>query len=289
MKRIITIVITVAIIIGLGIGWIAAKKQPPLSKVTVVGSSALQPLTEAVMKEYRTTNPHTSITVQGGGSGTGLSQVQAGAVNIGSSDIFAEQKDGIDKQKLRDHIVAVSGIVPIVNRDLGIKDLSLAQLRQIYTGQVSNWRQLGGPDLSITVINRAAGSGTRVAFEQVALKGQRSINAQEQDSNGTVKEIVARTPGAISYISAAYLSPQVQPLKIAGVAATAKNITTNRWPLWSYEHMYTQQTSTKATQQFINYMQSKQVQQTLVKQAHYVNIHDMQVQKDAAGKIQEKE
>ena len=289
MKRIITIVITVAIIIGLGIGWIAAKKQPPLSKVTVVGSSALQPLTEAVMKEYRTTNPHTSITVQGGGSGTGLSQVQAGAVNIGSSDIFAEQKDGIDKQKLRDHIVAVSGIVPIVNRDLGIKDLSLAQLRQIYTGQVSNWRQLGGPDLSITVINRAAGSGTRVAFAQVALKGQRSIKAQEQDSNGTVKEIVARTPGAISYISAAYLSPQVQPLKIAGVAATAKNITTNRWPLWSYEHMYTQQTPTKATQQFINYMQSKQVQQTLVKQAHYVNIHDMQVQKDAAGKIQEKE
>jgi phosphate transport system substrate-binding protein len=289
MKRIITIVITAAIIVGLGIGWIAAKKQPPLSKVTVVGSSALQPLTEAVMKEYRTINPHTSITVQGGGSGTGLSQVQAGAINIGSSDIFAEQKDGIDKQKLRDHIVAVSGIVPIVNRDLGIKDLSLTQLRQIYTGQVSNWRQLGGPDLPITVINRATGSGTRVTFEQVVLKGQRSINAQEQDSNGTVKEIVARTPGAISYISAAYLSSQVQPLKIAGVAATAQNITTNRWPLWSYEHMYTQQKPTKATQQFINYMQSKQVQQTLVKQAHYVNIHDMRVQKDAAGKIQEKE
>lgn len=289
MKRIIITVTTAALIIGLGIGWITAKKQPPLSKITVVGSSALQPLTEAVTKEYRTVIPRASITVQGGGSGTGLSQVQAGAVNIGSSDIFAEQKDGIDKQKLQDHLVAVSGIVPIVNRNLGIKDLSLAQLRQIYTGQVSNWHQLGGPDLPITVINRAAGSGTRVTFEQVVLKGQRSINAQEQDSNGTVKEIVARTPGAISYISAAYLSQQVQPLKIAGVAATAKNITTNRWPLWSYEHMYTRQKPTKATQQFINYMQSRQVQQTLVKQAHYVNIHDMRVQKDAAGRIQEKE
>lgn len=289
MKRIITIVITAAIIVGLGIGWIAAKKQPPLSKVTIVGSSALQPLTEAVTKEYRTVNPQASITVQGGGSGTGLSQVQAGAVNIGSSDIFAEQKGGIDQQKLRDHIVAVSGIVPIVNRDLGIHDLSLTRLRQIYTGQVTNWRQLGGPDLPITVINRAAGSGTRVAFEQVVLKNRRAVNAQEQDSNGTVKEIVARTPGAISYISAAYLSPQVQSLKIAGVTATAKNITTNRWPLWSYEHMYTQQKPTQATQKFIDYMQSKQVQQTLVKQAHYVNIHDMQVQKDAAGRIQGKE
>ncbi|MDD6431829.1 MAG: phosphate ABC transporter substrate-binding protein [Lactobacillaceae bacterium] len=289
MKRIITVVITAAIIVGLGIGWIAAKKQPPLSKVTVVGSSALQPLTEAVTKEYRTVSPQTSITVQGGGSGTGLSQVQAGAVSIGSSDIFAEQKDGIDVQKLQDHIVAVSGIVPIVNRDLGIKNLSLTQLRQIYTGKVTNWQQLGGPNLPITVINRAAGSGTRVAFEQVILKGQQAVNAQEQDSNGTVKEIVARTPGAISYISAAYLSPQVQPLKIAGVAATAKNITTNRWPLWSYEHMYTQQKPTKATREFINYMQSKHVQQTVVKQAHYVNIHDMQVQKDATGKVQGKE
>ncbi|MGM9907009.1 phosphate ABC transporter substrate-binding protein [Limosilactobacillus sp.] len=289
MKRIITIIITVLIIVGLGAGWITAKKQPPLSKVTIVGSSALQPLTEAVTNEYRTVNPRASITVQGGGSGTGLSQVQAGAVNIGSSDIFAEQKDGIDEQKLHDHIVAVSGIVPIVNRDLGIKDLSLSQLRQIYTGQVTNWRQLGGPDRPITVINRADGSGTRVAFEQVVLKGQRPLNAQEQDSNGTVKEIVARTPGAISYISAAYLNQQVQPLKIGGVSPTAKNITTNRWPLWSYEHMYTQQHPTKATQAFINYMQSKPVQQTLVKRAHYVNIHDMRVQKNAAGIIRGKE
>lgn len=289
MKRIITIIITALIIVGLGAGWITAKKQPPLSKVTIVGSSALQPLTEAVTNEYRTINPRASITVQGGGSGTGLSQVQAGAVNIGSSDIFAEQKDGIDEQKLHDHIVAVSGIVPIVNRDLGIKDLSLSQLRQIYTGQVTNWRQLGGPDRPITVINRADGSGTRVAFEQVVLKGQWPLNAQEQDSNGTVKEIVARTPGAISYISAAYLNQQVQPLKINGVSATAKNITTNRWPLWSYEHMYTQQHPTKATQAFIDYMQSKPVQQTLVKQAHYVNIHDMRVQKNAAGIIRGKE
>ncbi|MGN1280228.1 MAG: phosphate ABC transporter substrate-binding protein [Limosilactobacillus sp.] len=289
MKRIITIIITAGIVIGLGIGWITAQKQPPLSKVTIVGSSALQPLTEAVTAEYRMVSPQTSITVQGGGSGTGLSQVQAGAVNIGSSDIFAEQKDGIDRQKLRDHIVAVSGIVPIVNRDLGINNLSLSQLRKIYTGQVTNWHQLGGPDLPITVINRAAGSGTRVAFEQVVLKGARPINAQEQDSNGTVKEIVARTPGAISYISAAYLSQQVHPLKIAGVAATAKNITTNRWPLWSYEHMYTQRHPARATQDFINYMQSKPVQQTLVKQAHYVNIHDMRVQKDANGTVRGKE
>lgn len=289
MKRMITIVALAAIIGGLGIGWVHAKKQPPLDKVTVVGSTALQPLTEAVSKEYRTDHPQTSITVQGGGSGPGLSQVQAGAVNIGAADIFAEQKDGIDAHRLQDHIVAVSGIVPVVNRDLGVRDLSLTQLRQIYTGAVTNWRQVGGPDQPITVINRAAGSGTRLAFEQVVLKGRSSRNAQEQDSNGTVKEIVASTPGAISYISAAYLNQQVQPLTISGVAPTAANITTNRWPLWSYEHMYTQQRPSRATREFIAFMQSKRVQQTLVERAHYVNIHDMQVQRTADGTIRVKE
>ncbi|PMB83024.1 phosphate ABC transporter substrate-binding protein [Limosilactobacillus pontis] len=289
MKRIITIVILAIIISGLGFGWTAARKQPPLAKVTVVGSTALQPLTEAVTKEYRTVNPQTSITVQGGGSGTGLSQVQAGAVNIGASDIFAEQKDGINARRLRDHIVAVSGIVPIVNRQLGIKDLSMSQLRKIYTGEITNWCQVGGPNLPITVINRSAGSGTRVAFEQVVLKDQQPINAQEQDSNGTVKEIVASTPGAISYIATAYLNGQVQPLTIDGINASAANITTNRWPLWSYEHMYTRQAPSRATQEFIDFMQSKRVQQTLVEKAHYINIHDMQVQRTADGIIRLKE
>lgn len=289
MKRIIAIVALVAIIGGLGIGWVTARKQPPLDKVTVVGSTALQPLTEAVTKKYRAGHPQASITVQGGGSGTGLSQVQAGAVNIGASDIFAEQKDGIAAHRLQDHVVAVSGIVPIVNRRLGIRDLSLDQLRQIYTGEITNWRQVGGPDQPVTVINRAAGSGTRVAFEQVVLKNQPAINAQEQDSNGTVKEIVANTPGAISYISAAYLNRQVQPLTIGGVTPTAGNIATNRWPLWSYEHMYTQQKPTRATREFIAFMQSKRVQQTLVKAAHYISIHDMHVQRAVDGTIRAKE
>ncbi|WP_251574443.1 phosphate ABC transporter substrate-binding protein [Limosilactobacillus agrestimuris] len=290
MKKLVTGVIVATIIVSLGVGWVSAQKQPPQEKVTVVGSTALQPLTEAVVESYREVKPQTSITVQGGGSGTGLSQVQAGAVNIGAADIFADQQDGIDERKLTDHIVAVSGIVPIVNPQLGIDDLSLKQLRQIYTGKVTNWSQVGGPNLPITVINRAAGSGTRVAFEQVVLKkGERSINAQEQDSNGTVKEIVKNTPGSISYISFAYLNKHVQPLKIDGVKPTAKNVTTNRWQLWSYEHMYTQKKTTKATREFINYMRTKKIQQTLVEDANYINIHDMKVQRTASGETRVKE
>jgi len=224
-----------------------------------------------------------------GGSGTGLSQVQAGAVNIGSADIFADQQEGISAQKLNDHIVAVSGIVPIVNKELGIKNLTMSQLRQIFTGQITNWHEAGGPDLPITVINRAHGSGTRVAFEQTVLQpGRQAVNAQEQDSNGTVKEIVHNTPGAISYIAFAYLNDQVQAINLEGVKPTAANVTTNKWKLWSYEHMYTQKQPSQATEKFIEYMQSKKVQKTLVTDAHYISIHDMKVEKTPKGKVIER-
>lgn len=288
MKKKITAIVLLILIVALSGSWLTAKNQPPLKKVTIVGSTALQPLTEAVVEEYKKVAPLTSITVQGGGSGTGLSQVQAGAVNIGSSDIFAEQQDGIDASKLSDHIVAVSGIVPIVNPRLGVKNLSMSQLRKIYTGEITNWQQVGGPDLAITVINRAEGSGTRVAFEQTVLGNKRAVNAQEQDSNGTVKEIVANTPGAISYISFAYMNKNVQALNIDGVKPTAANVTTNEWQLWSYEHMYTQKKTTKATQAFINFMRTKKVQERLVESANYINIHDMKVQRSARGETSER-
>ncbi|WP_242361943.1 phosphate ABC transporter substrate-binding protein [Limosilactobacillus antri] len=289
MRRILLGIVLAALVGSLGAGWVAAKHHPAQEKVTIVGSTALQPLTEAVAAQYRHNHPSTNITVQGGGSGTGLSQVQAGAVNIGSADIFASQQDGIAAGKLRDHIVAVSGIAPIVNPRLGVKNLTLTQLRQIFTGEVTNWHQVGGPDLPITVINRASGSGTRVAFEQAVLKkGTHAVRAQEQDSNGTVKEIVANTPGAVSYISFAYLNQTVRPLKLNGVAPTAANVTTNRWPIWSYEHLYTQAHPSRATSQFIKFMQTGKVQGSLVKDANYVSIHEMKVTKSPTGQVSER-
>ena len=132
MKKTIIGVVIVAIVCWLGGSWVLAKQQPSQEKITIVGSTALQPLAEAVANDYRTKHPQTSIIVQGGGSGTGLSQVQAGAVNIGSADIFADQQDGINANKLDDNIVAVSGIVPIVNEELGIKNLTMKQLQQIF-------------------------------------------------------------------------------------------------------------------------------------------------------------
>ncbi|WP_125769429.1 phosphate ABC transporter substrate-binding protein PstS family protein [Companilactobacillus furfuricola] len=253
--------------------------------ITAVGSSAAQPLVELAGEGFTKNNPNQYVNVQGGGTGTGLSQIQQGAVDIGNSDLYAEQKSGIDASKLVDHRIAAVGMVPVVNHDVSVDSLTIKQLRQIFSGEITNWKQVGGADLPITLINRADGSGTRASFQADVMGKAQFARAQEQDSSGMVRQIVDNTQGAISYLAMPYLNDTVKTLKIDNVDPTIKNIESNRWKIWSYEHLYTNGQPTGMTKEFLDYIMTAKVQNDVVKKLRYVPINEMQFQKDDKGNV----
>ena len=194
--------------------------------ITAVGSTALQPLVEAAAEKFQAENPGVTITVQGGGSGQGITQIVQGAVQIGNSDVFAEEKldNKSDAEKLTDNKVCVVGMGPVVNSEVSIDDIKMDDLKKIFTGEITNWKEVGGADEPIIVIGREAGSGTRGAFEELVDLVDGCKYANELDSTGAVIAKVASTPGAIGYASLDALDDSVKALSLEGVEATAENI-----------------------------------------------------------------
>lgn len=227
--------------------------------VTASGSSALLPLAQAAADKFMESNPELVITVNGGGSGEGLKQVADGSVDIGNSDVSAEEKLDVDVAKtLTDHEVAIVAMAPVVNKDLGITSLTTDQLVSIFTGKVTNWKDVGGPDEEILLVTRPSSSGTRATFKKWALNGEEeaSNEALETDDSGTLVQTVSTNKGAIGYVALSYLvnNTDVQAVAIDGVEPTLENAYSGEYKVWSYEHMYTNGEGSKEAQAFIEYM-----------------------------------
>ena len=234
--------------------------------ISADGSSALLPLAQLAADQFESDNPNVSVTVNGGGSGTGLNDVLSGTVDIGNSDVYANEKlDAANAEKLVDHKVCLIGVALVVNSDLAttVSNLTSDQLTDIFvTGKITNWSQLGGPNEPITIVNRPGSSGTRALFQKWALGGQTSLEGssslQTDDSNALLAA-VGQTPGSIGYLALSYLTTppsSISIVQIDGVSPTYANIYNNKYQVWGYEHMYTSGQPTALVQAFLDYMTS---------------------------------
>lgn len=253
--------------------------------ITSAGSSALLPLVEDAAKAFQGENPNVSISVSGGGSGAGLKQVSEGAIDIGNSDVYAEEKlDEAQAKELVDHKVCVITMAPVINKAVAEKvtDLTQDQMIGLFTGKITNWSEVGGPDEKVIPISRPSTSGTRALFEEYALKGEKQIDGSlETDDSGTLLQTVADTPGAIGYLALSYLqeeNPNVKTVKLDGVEPTLENTYNGTYPVWGYEHMYTKGEPNDVAKAFLDYIMGDKYGEAVEKMGYGVT-SKMQVER----------
>jgi len=245
--------------------------------ITTSGSTALQPLIQDAATAYMGHCSGATITVNGGGSGTGLSQVAAGSVQIGESDVLASTKlPAADAAKLVDHVVARQGWIVVTNKDVtGVTNLTTQQNIDIWTGKDTNWNQVGGPDLPIVLIFRPQSSGTRATFLKLVLGGAKEATGGQtltEDSNGAVTTAVTKTNGAVSVIGFSYYAAnksQLNGLQLDAVDATIANVGGGTYKLAADGNLYTNGTPTGLTAAFLDYMMGPEVQGTIIPKDSY--------------------
>ena len=254
--------------------------------VTLSGSSALLPLVEASIDGFIEKNPGYEINAQAGGSGAGLTQVLDGSVNIGNSDIFANEKLEEDKAKeLVDHKVVAQGFAIVVNEAAGVKELTKERIEAVFSGKVKNWKEVGGADKEIFLIHRPSSSGTRATFVKTVLGGDKNLENDSlgsvQDSSGAVAKAMAQNDGAVSYLALSYLSSDeaksMVKVAIDGVEASKENITTGKYPFWSWGHMYTKGEPTAEAKKFIDYIMSED-NKKVVEDTGFISGSEMKVE-----------
>ncbi|MGN0347702.1 MAG: phosphate ABC transporter substrate-binding protein PstS family protein [Lachnospiraceae bacterium] len=190
--------------------------------ITLAGSTSMEKLCEAMSESFMEANPGVTVTVEYTGSGAGLESLASGSVDIGNASRALKEEETANGAV--ENVVAIDGIAVIVDTANDVTDITAENLAKIYTGEITNWSELGGSDQPIVVVGREAGSGTRDAFEELLDVKDGCRYAQELDSTGAVLAKVASTPGAIGYVSLDVVDDTVIGVKIDGVQPTEEQI-----------------------------------------------------------------
>lgn len=242
----------------------------------MTGSTTLLPIAEQAAEAFQEDHPGTHVLVSGLGSSAGIEAVITGTSDIGTSSRDLKKEE--EGNGLVDIPVAFDGIAVIVNPDNPVEDLSLAQLEGIYSGRITNWSQVGGEDRGINLVNRDEASGTREAFKKIVM-GESSFDrsAVVLPGTGQVRDVVARSRGAIGYISVGFVEPRftstrVKAVSVEGVAPSERTVASKEYPIARTLHFFTKGEPSVLASNYILYVLSDEVQNGVVVDAGFVPV-----------------
>jgi phosphate transport system substrate-binding protein len=256
--------------------------KPSEGTIVVSGSTTILPIAEEAAEEFQAAHEGASVLVSGMGSSAGIEAVGiTGTADIGTSS--RNLKDEEETLGLTITTIAHDGIAVIVNPTNPVSNLTTEEIRAVFAGRITNWEDLGGKDLPITLINRDEASGTRDAFDGAIMEGEPfEVNAVVLPGTGQVREVITRTPGAIGYISVGFVEPRsivgdttnsrVKALNINGIEPTEEHIGAGTYPLSRDLFFLTKGRPSLLADEYMAYVLSDTVQEGAVRDAGFLPV-----------------
>lgn len=243
----------------------------PREEVIVTGSTTLLPIAEVAGEMYADDHPGVSVLVSGMGSSAGIESVSNGSSDIGTSS--RELKDAERDLGLIDTPVAFDAIAVIVHPDNPVADLSTAEVRAIFAGEITNWREVGGPDMTIGLVNRDEASGTREAFSKIVMGDARfDIGAVILPGTGQVRAVVSEVKGAIGYISLGFVTDEVRAVAIDGIDPSEAAVVAGTYPIQRVLHFFSNGEPEGRAAEYMTFVLSPAVQDSVVRDAGFIPI-----------------
>ena len=267
-----SLVLAAAFLAGLIPAWASA------GSIQMDGSTTVLPIAQKVVEAYMKEHPGVNISVSGGGSGNGIKSLIDGTTNIANSSRF--MKDEEVKLALEKGVypvpfaIAYDCIVPVVHPDNPVTDLTMAQLKAIYMGEIKNWKEVGGSDKEIVVVSRDTSSGTYEVWEEKVMKKERVYaGALLQASSGAVAQTVSKNKLAVGYLGIGYIDKSVKALTVSGVPGNEETALSGKFPVSRALFMFTKGWPTGDTLNFINYVLNPQKGQKFIREAGFVPLY----------------
>ena len=238
--------------------------------IVIKGSTTVLPITQAVVEAYMKANPDVQLSVSGGGSGEGIKAIIDKTTDIAMSS-RAIKKEEVELAKTRgsnplEHVVGLDALIPIVHPRNKVSNLSIDQLSQIYQGNITNWKEVGGDDLRIVVISRDTSSGTFESWDHFIMKKTKvTPRAQMLASSGAVSTAVAKNRYAIAYVGIGYLNKSIKPISVNGVTGSIDTALDKSYTLSRELYMYTDGEPKGQAAKFMNFIKSRAGQEIVAK------------------------